>query len=1071
MSRASMQTWKGRAVKLLHIALAVMLLNGMVLLLPADWGGRAYAAENYTINTIVGTGTGGFSGDGGPADSAQINMVYHIAVDAAGNLYIPDYGNHVIRKVDTSGIMTTVAGIPGFEGHAGDGGPATSALLRYPTSVAVDGDGNMYFAEIGYEIVRKVDTNGIISTVAGPGTGAQGYSGDGGPATSALLDGPMDVAVDSAGNLYFTEIFNHVVRKVDKTTGIITTVAGTGAAGFSGDGGPATLAKLNTPYSIDFDGDGNMYIAERNNNRVRKVDSSGNISTVAGTGAQGYSGVGGPATAAKMWWPNGLTVDDNGTLYVAELNNHVIRKISTAGIITTIAGNGTFGDSGNGGPAKLAQLRTPLGIDLDLGGNLYVSDYGNYKIKKLEAMTHTVTFDKNGGDTEASPATLNVTDGETVAALPAPPTRPGYTFAGWNTLQNGGGTVFDATTVVSGNVTVYAQWSLPSYTVTFDKNGGNTEATPTSWNVTAGGTVAALPAPPTRPGYTFAGWNTLPDGSGSSFDATTVVSGNVTVYAQWSLSLNPPNAPANLRATPGDGQASLAWDSVASADSYSLFIGTAPGVYAPLPLTTVTGVTYTATDLVNDTTYYFAVKAHNAAGDSGFSNEALVTPRAPQAPPTPDYEYERPTVQVVDGNRGSMISAAYIWRSSYADGRRQAEVELTQDQATRAVDRLKTLQSDYAKMLITDAQERDANIIAKFPKASLELLSESKIRMEISATRARVVIPYTTFEGGTDELRFRIEPARDEDVASIERLATTDPLVLEVARGGAAETVGRPMTIGSNATGDGYEAILPLTDAPLSDEQLKSVAVFALYDDGTKKLERGSIVPYDGEDRLGIRFPVSAGKTGTFTVIRWMNPEHQAFVNGYADGKFAPNRNVTRAEVAAMLVRMFDRDEDAAPGEFPDVEEGHWAKAYIDRASGMSFMIGYPDGSFKPDATITRAEMASAIAPLLPKATGASAEFTDTEGSWAQAVIEQANAAGIVYGYEDGTFRPNTKLTRAEAIAMLDRLLGRGPLSGAPQQWPDVTPDHWAYGYIQEASMDHSYEKQQDGTEKYIPEP
>ncbi|MBD2871898.1 NHL domain-containing protein [Paenibacillus arenilitoris] len=1001
MSRANMQTWKGRAVKLLLIVLVVMSVNGMVPLLPADWGSRAYAAaENYTIDTIAGTGAPGFSGDGGPAASAHINIVYHIAVDAAGNLYFADSSNHVIRKVDTSGIITTVAGRPGVEANwsipSGDGGPATSATLRFPGGVTFDSAGNMYITELGYERVRKVDTNGIISTVAGSSTGAQGYAGDGGPATSALLNNPVDVAVDSAGNLYIAEIFNHTIRKVDQTTGIITTVVGTGASGFSGDGGPATSAQLNTPYSVDFDDSGNLYIADLNNNRVRKVETSGNISTVAGTGVAGYSGDGGPATAANMWNPIGLAVDDDGTLYVAENSNHIVRKISPTGIITTVAGTGTFGDSGDGGPAKAAQLRVPLGIDLDHNGNLFVADRGNHKIKKLEAVTHTVTFGKNGGDTEATPSTLIVTDGDTVAALPAPPTRPGYAFAGWNTLPNGGGTVFDATTVVSGNVTVYAQWSL-----------------------------------------------------------------------------NPPNAPANFRASPGNGQASLTWDSVTSAVYYSLYIGTASGAYDPLPLTTVTGVTYTATGLVNDTTYYFAVKAHNAAGASGFSNEARATPRAPQAPSTPDSGSEsgRPTVQVVDGNSGSIVSTAYILRSSDADGRRQAEVELTRDQAAHAVERLKTLESDYAKMLITDVQERDAKLIAKFPKASADLLSESKIRMEISATRARVVIPDTTFEGVTDGLRFRIEPAWDEDLASIERLATTDPLVLEAARGGTVETVGRPMTIGSNATSDRYEAILPLTGATLNDEQLKRVAVFALYDDGTKELARGSIVPYDGEDRLGIRFPVSAGKTGTFTVIRWMNPVHQAFLFGYADGTFAPDRNVTRAEVAAMLVRVFDRDEDAAPGEFPDVGDGHWAKEYIDRASGMSLMIGYPDGIFKPDATITRAEMASAIAPLLPEVTGASAGFTDTEGSWAKAVIEKANAAGIVYGYEDGTFRPNSSLTRAEAVTMLDRLLGRGPLIGAPQQWPDVTQAHWAYGYIQEASMDHSYEKQQDGTEKYIPEP
>lgn len=1010
MSRTHMHTWKRRAAMLLLVTLAVMTMNGMVSLMPADGGSRAYAAaaENYSIDTVVGTGTGGFSGDGGPATSAQINLVYHPAVDAAGNLYIPDYNNHVIRKVDTAGIITTVAGIPGVEASifvpSGDGGPATSGTLRYPTSVAFDSEGNMYITEVGYERVRKVDTNGIITTVAGSSTGAPGYSGDGGPATAALLRGPMDVAADSAGNIYIAEIFNHVIRKVDHATGNISTVAGTGADGFSGDGGPANMAQLNTPYSIDFDDSGNLYIADRNNNRVRKVDSSGNISTVAGTGASGYSGDGGPATSAAMSQPMGLTVDDDGTLYVVEMNNHVVRKISTAGIITTIAGTGAFGDSGDGGPATSAQLRVPLGVDLDHNGNLYVSDYGNYKIKKLEAMTHTVTFDKNGGDTEASPSSLNITDGETATALPSPPTRSDYSFAGWNTL---------------------------------------------------------------------------PDGSGTFFDATTVVSGNLTLYAEWKL-----NPPANLRASSGNGQVSLAWDAVTPAVNYSVHIGTAPGVYDPTPLATVTGTAYTATGLVNDTTYYFAVKAHSAADVSEFSNEASATPSIPAPTPTPttpttpstpstpdsDSDPGRSTIQVVDGNGGTIVSNAYIVRSSASDGRRQAAVELTREQAVREIVKLKELGSDFAKMLIPD-EDNGNELVVTFPKASADLLSESKIRMEISAKQARVVIPEAAFDVDTDGLRFRIEPAREEELESIESLATTDPLVLEAAKGGTVEVIGHSMTIGSNAKGDGYEAILPLTDSTLSDEQLKRVAVFVSYEDGTKVLVSGSIATYDGEDRLGIRIPVSSGKTGTFTVIHWMNPEHQAFLIGYVDGTFAPDRNVTRAEIAAMLVRVFDQDEDAAPGQFPDVLDGHWAKEYIDRASGMGLMIGYPDGSFRPDATITRAEMASAIAPLLPEAKGASEGFADIDSSWAKSVIEQANAAGIVTGYEDGTFRPNSMLTRAEAVTMIDRLLGRGPLIGSPRQWPDVTEAHWAYGYIQEASMDHFYEKQQDGTEKFIPEP
>lgn len=993
MSRANRQTWKGRAAKLLLIALAVMTA---VPLLPADWVSRAYAAENYTIDTVVGTGTGGFSGDGGPAASAQFNNVYHLAVDAAGNLYIPDQYNHVIRKVDTSGIITTVAGTPGVAANisipSGDGGPATSATLRFPSSVAFDSEGNMYITELGFERVRKVDTSGIITTVAGSSTGQLGYSGDGGPATAALLNRPVDVAVDSAGNLYIAEIFNNVVRKVDKMTGIISTVAGTGAAGFSGDGGPAALAQLKTPYSIDFDGSGNLYIADRDNNRVRKMDTSGNISTVAGTGAVGYSGDGGPATAADMWSPIGLTVDDDGTLYVVENSNHIVRKIGSTGIITTIAGTGDFGDSGDGGPATSAELRGPLGVDLDHNGNLYVSDNGNYKIKKLVAMSHTVAFDKNGGDTEATPSNLIVTDGDEATALPAAPSRAGYTFAGWNTMPDGGGTVFDAATVVSGNVTVYAQWTL--------------------------------------------------------------------------------NPPANLRPSPGDGRVSLAWDPVPAADYYSVYIGTASGSYAPSPAT-VTEAAYTATGLTNGTPYYFAVTAHNAADTSARSNEASATPRASQTSSDSgsqtEQPAERPTVNVVDGNGGTVVSTAYIVRSTVPDGRRQATVDLSKEQAAQAVGKLKALGSDFAKMLIPD--DKDDEWIVKFSQASAELLSGGGIKMEIAAKHARLVLPAAAFEGRTDELRFRIEPVKEPNRDAIERQATTDPVVREAAKDGLVEAAGRPTTIGSNATGGEYKAILPLSGAPLSEEQLQRVAVFAQYEDGTIELAEGSIVTYDGEERPGIRFPIPAGKTGTFTVIRWTNPEHKAFLLGYADGTFRPDRNVTRAEVAAMLNRVVEREESAALEAFPDVAEPYWAKEEIGRVAGMSLMIGYPDGRFRPDALITRAEMATVIARLLPKAPAESPAFADTAGSWAQAAIGTARAAGIVDGYEDGTFRPNATLTRAEAVTMLDRLLGRGPLDGAPQRWTDVTPTHWAYGYIQEASMDHRYEKQQDGTETYIPEP
>ena len=354
------------------------------------------------ITTFAGTGEEGYSGDGGPAVEAQLSAPRGLAVDSSGNLYIADTRNHAIRRVDTTGTITTVAG-SGERGNGGDGGAAVEARLNTPRDIAVDGSGNLYIADTRTSTVRQVDTAGIITTIAG--TGEQGYSGDGGSAVSAQLSAPYRVSVDGSGNLFIADTWNHRVRKVD-TRGIITTIAGIGGiginndGGYSGDGGPAVEAQLDSPRGIAVGGSGNLYIADTGNDRIRRVDTAGIITTIAGVGETSYSGDGGHAVSALLNYPAGVAVDDSGILYIADTGNHRIRRVDTAGIITTIAGTGEAGYGGDGGPAVEALLNSPRGIAVDGAGNLLIADYENGRIRRVDStgiMTTVAGAGSSGG--------------------------------------------------------------------------------------------------------------------------------------------------------------------------------------------------------------------------------------------------------------------------------------------------------------------------------------------------------------------------------------------------------------------------------------------------------------------------------------------------------------------------------------------------------------------------------------------------------------------------------------------------------------------------------------------------
>jgi uncharacterized protein (TIGR03437 family) len=469
-------------------------------------------ALNGTISTVAGTGTAGFTGDGGPAINARLNGPFGVAVDAAGDLYIADTGNGVVRRVSPDGTIWTVAGT-GAQGYSGDGGAALNARMNGPEAVAIDPAGNLYIADTFNGRIRRVGTDGVIATVAGVGsTGI--FSGDGGPPPNAALSLPTDVAVDRAGNLYIADFGNSRVRVVANATittvagsangppltsgeaavnarlegptgvtvdgggaiyfveagigsgtglargdykvwkvstaGVLTTLAGNGIPSYSGEGvaataaqlnGPAGVAvsrsgiiyisdtgnqrvratsaaggplvtlagngapgfnsdiilprnaQLNRPLGVATDDNGNWYVADTANNRVRKVQPGGNLFTVAGNGNASYYGDGGPGTLGSVNQPEGVAADALGNVYIADTLDNAVRKVTPGGIITTLAGTGNTGYSGDGGPASLARLNLPRGVAVDLGGNVYVADSGNNQVRRIDAQGTITTVD------------------------------------------------------------------------------------------------------------------------------------------------------------------------------------------------------------------------------------------------------------------------------------------------------------------------------------------------------------------------------------------------------------------------------------------------------------------------------------------------------------------------------------------------------------------------------------------------------------------------------------------------------------------------------------------------------
>ena len=363
-----------------------VMLRSFIGFLPLAWSATAAWGQVYTINTLAGNGAAGFLD--GPNTTAQFNLPGGIYVNSSGNVYVADGANNRVRLI-SGGSVSTVAGT-GTATYAGDGAAASAAAVFSPEGVAGDSSGNLYIADTGNGLVRKIASGGTITTYAGNAGFGSGYSGDGGLATQGQLSNPASVVVDSFGNVYIADTGNNLIRKVTASNGQINTVVGSGS----------TAGVLSSPTGMAIDSAGNLYIANQGGNRIMKFTAStGRLSTFAGNGAIGSGGDGGLAILAQLTDPKGVAVDAAGNVYIADTVNHRIRKVTIDGIITTIAGNGKPGYSGDGGPAGNAQLYSPDAVAVDSGGNVYIVDTHNSVIRVLQPVLPSLL---QGGVTNAA---------------------------------------------------------------------------------------------------------------------------------------------------------------------------------------------------------------------------------------------------------------------------------------------------------------------------------------------------------------------------------------------------------------------------------------------------------------------------------------------------------------------------------------------------------------------------------------------------------------------------------------------------------------------------------------------
>ncbi|WMT40994.1 S-layer homology domain-containing protein [Paenibacillus sp. D2_2] len=481
----------------------------------------------------------------------------------------------------------------------------------------------------------------------------------------------------------------------------------------------------------------------------------------------------------------------------------------------------------------------------------------------------------------------------------------------------------------------------------------------------------------------------------------------------------------------------------------------------------------TAEDGITTQTYTVMVtrQAASGSGSSGSSS------------PTHTTTTEIITVDVTAGDKGGVYKTI-IERTTNSDGTKSDHVTLLPEKAKEAIDKTKAAGADTVRILIPDTKNEVKEVRVDLPSQAIRTIADSGLALQIDTDNGIITIPNGSLQDMNSDLYFHIVPIKQEtERKQVEERAKKEQVVREALGDGSVKIVGRPMTIETNMSSHKVQITLPIDrsllpqDAKDKETFLENLVIFIEHSDGEKALVRSVLGDYP-DGRLGLTFTIE--KFSTFTILNmdnWSkyiaagqtdaNGSHKAYINGYPDHTFKPANSLTRAEIAAILSRILEAPQAKADISYPDVSQKHWANDVIAQASQTGLMKGYPDGSFNPDGVITRAEMAAILARWMQLNGTPDQSFTDVQGHWAEQVIAQVNQAGYMTGYPNGSFQPDKALTRAEAVAIINRVIKRGPLYGTTfKSWSDVADDHWALNEIEEASLDHRYVARPEGGEE-----